>query len=131
MPHLTFECTDNIYDEARIPALLKKANDVLIAQAGVYPTGGIRARAIRLHDYCVADGSQDDAFVHATLKIGGGRSPEARQKTGDDLFLMIMEHFAELYARRGLALSLEIAEFSEAGTWKQNNIHARYKKAAA
>jgi 5-carboxymethyl-2-hydroxymuconate isomerase len=41
------------------------------------------------------------------------------------------EHFADIYARRGLALSLEIAEFSEAGTWKQNNIHARYKTPAA
>jgi 5-carboxymethyl-2-hydroxymuconate isomerase len=131
MPHLTFECTDNIYDEAAIPALLKRANTVLIAQDGVYPTGGIRSRAVRLHDWCVADGSQDDAFVHATLKIGSGRSAEAKQKTGDALFHLMAEHFAELYARRGLALSLEIAEFSEAGTWKQNNIHARYKKAAA
>ena len=129
MPHLTFECTDNIYDEAAIRDLLKKANAVLIAQGGVYPTGGIRVRVIRLYDYCVADGSQDDAFVHATLKIGSGRSEEAKKKTGDDLFRMLTEHFAALYARRGLALSLEIAEFSEAGTWKQNNIHARYKKA--
>lgn len=131
MPHLTFECTDNIYDEAAIPALLKLANDVLIAQGGVYPTGGIRSRAIRLHDWCVADGSHDDAFVHATLKIGSGRSTEAKQKTGDDLFRLMTEHFADLVARRGLALSLEIAEFSEAGTWKQNNIHARYQKPAA
>jgi 5-carboxymethyl-2-hydroxymuconate isomerase len=131
MPHLTFECTDNIYDDAAIPTLLKRANDVLIAQGGIYPTGGIRSRAVRLHDWCVADGSHDDAFVHATLKIGSGRSPEARQRTGDALFRLMTEHFADLYARRGLALSLEILEFGEAGTWKQNNIHARYKKSAA
>ncbi|SDE77514.1 5-carboxymethyl-2-hydroxymuconate delta isomerase [Massilia sp. PDC64] len=131
MPHLTFECTDNIYDDAAIPALLKQANDVLIAQDGIYPTGGIRSRAVRLHDWCVADGRHDDAFVHATLKIGSGRSPEAQQRTGDALFRLMTEHFADLYARRGLALSLEIVEFGEAGTWKQNNIHARYKKSAA
>jgi 5-carboxymethyl-2-hydroxymuconate isomerase len=41
---------------------------------------------------------------------------------------MISEHFAAIYARRTLALSMEIVEFSESGTWKQNNIHARYKK---
>lgn len=131
MPHLTFECTDNIYDEAAIPALLKQANGVLIAQGGIYPTGGIRSRAVRLHDWCVADGSEGDAFVHATLKIGGGRTAEAKQMTGDALFRLMTEHFADLYARRGLALSLEIAEFSEAGTWKRNNIHARYRKPAA
>ena len=37
-------------------------------------------------------------------------------------------HFAEQFAQRGLALSLELNEFSEAGTLKHNNLHARFKK---
>ncbi len=41
---------------------------------------------------------------------------------------MITEHFAAIFAERGLALSMEFSEFSEAGTWKKNNIHPRYKK---
>ncbi len=127
MAHLIFEYTDNLGTAADIPGLLRKANQVLIAQ-GVFPVGGIRSRAIELKDYCVADGSADDAFVHATVKVGAGRSAEARQKTGDDLFEMMKAHFAALYASRGLALSLELIEFSEAGTWKHNNIHARYRK---
>lgn len=129
MPHLTFEYTDNLHADGNIPALLKKANQVLIDQGGVFPIGGIRSRAIRLTDYCVADGTVDDAFVHATLKIGAGRSEEQKKKAGDELFQMISEHFAAIYQQRTLALSMEIVEFSEAGTWKQNNIHARYKKA--
>lgn len=127
MPHLIFEYTDNLGTAADIPGLLRKANQVMIAQ-DVFPVGGIRSRAIELKDYCVADGSADDAFVHATVKIGAGRSAEARQKTGDELFEMMKAHFAALYASRGLALSLELIEFSEAGTWKHNNIHARYRK---
>ncbi|KXB29860.1 MULTISPECIES: 5-carboxymethyl-2-hydroxymuconate Delta-isomerase [Dechloromonas] len=130
MPHLIYEYTDNLDPaEADIKGLLKKSNQVLIDQGGVFPIGGIRSRAIRLNDYCVADGTVDDAFVHATLKIGGGRSEEAKKKAGDELFKMISEHFAAIYQKRTLALSMEIVEFSEAGTWKQNNIHARYKKA--
>lgn len=127
MPHLVFEYTANLRQEGDIPGLLRKANAVMIAQ-GAYPIGGIRSRAVELADYCVADGSHDDAFVHAAVKIGAGRSEEVRQKTGDDLFEMMKAHFAEIYARRGLALSLELEEFSEAGTWKHNNIHARYRK---
>ena len=126
MAHLILEYSANLRAEADIPALLRKANQVLIEQS-VFPVGGIRSRAIALDDYCVADGSGDDAFVHATLKIGAGRSEAARQKTGDDLFAMMKTHFAGLYARRYLALSLEIVEFSEQGTWKHNNIHARYR----
>lgn len=128
MPHLIYEYTDNLKAEGDIPGLLRKTNQVVIAQGGVFPIGGIRARAICLTDYCVADGSADDAFVHLTFKMGAGRTAEEKQKVGDELFAMLKDHFAELFARRGLALSMEIVEFSEAGTWKHNNIHARYKK---
>lgn len=129
MPHLIYEYTDNLGNDADIAGLLRKSNQVLIDQGGVFPIGGIRSRAIRLSDYCVADGSADDAFVHATLKVGAGRSEAALRKAGDELFEMIKAHFADIFARRGLALSMEISEFSEAGTWKQNNIHARSGKA--
>lgn len=128
MPHLIYEVTDNLDNaESDIQGLLQKSNQVLIDQGGVFPTGGIRSRVVWLKDYCVADGTADDAFVHVTLKVGAGRSGAARKKTGDELFAMICEHFAAIYQKRPLALSLEIVEFSEAGTWKQNNIHARYK----
>jgi 5-carboxymethyl-2-hydroxymuconate isomerase len=131
MPHLTIEYTNNLGPGADIAGLLTKANRVLCAvrtEAGpVYPVGGIRSRALELSHFCVADGSADDAFVHATLKIGAGRSEAIKHETGAALFEMIKEHFAALYRERFLALSLELVEFSEQGTFKQNNIHARYK----
>ena len=129
MPHLVFEITDNIAAQADIAGLLKRANDCLIAQNGVFPTGGIRARAVVLQHYRVADGTEDDAFVHATLKVGAGRTADVKKKVGDELFGVMQAHFAQLFNNRYLALSMEIAEFDEAGTWKQNNIHARYRKA--
>ena len=128
MPHFLIEITDNIAAEADIPGLLKKVNETLIAQGGVFPIGGIRSRAVVLEHYRMADGEADYAFAHARLKIGAGRPPEVRKKAGDELFAAITAHFADLYARRYLALSMEIAEFDEAGTWKQNNVHARFRK---
>ncbi|AOJ65749.1 5-carboxymethyl-2-hydroxymuconate isomerase [Burkholderia ubonensis] len=129
MPHIVVEYTANLRDDARIPALLRTINATLISQGGVFPTGGIRSRAIELQDYCVADGTGDDAFVHVTLKIGAGRSDEVKKAACDALFDAIKSHFAELYAKRYLALSMELTEFSESGTYKLNNIHARYKRA--
>ena len=85
-------------------------------------------RAVSCPDYCIADGSLDDAaFLHGNLKIGAGRSEAARKTAGDALFMAIKQHFAETFEKQGLALSLEINEFSEAGTWKHNNLHARLK----
>lgn len=128
MPHFVLEYTHNIKAEARIPELLKKVNAVLMAQGGVFPPGGIRARAIEMHDYAIADSAEDYAFVHASLKIGAGRTEAEKKKACDELFAMMEEHFAPLFASRYLALSMEFGEFSEAGTWKHNNLHSRFKK---
>ena len=128
MPHLVVEYTDNIRAEARIAELLRKANQVFIAQGGVFPPGGIRSRAIELHDYAIADCADDYAFVHCSLKIGAGRTEQEKAKTFEDLFAMMKEHFQEIYASRPFALSLEVGEFSEAGTYKYNNLHEHLRR---
>ncbi len=129
MPHFIAEYTDNIKDRADMKGMLRKVNQVLIAQDGVYPIGGIRARAIELHDYVMADDQENYGFVHATLKIGSGRASEVKQKTCNDLFAMMTEHFAPLFDAGYFALSMELYEFDEGGTFKKNNVHARFKKA--
>jgi 5-carboxymethyl-2-hydroxymuconate isomerase len=133
MPHLLIEYSANIRAQAQIPKLCKQLADCLIAQQeqgqSVFPIGGIRVRALAMEDYCIADGRPDAAFVHATLTIGAGRSLEVIQATGDALFQQITAHFADLEKTMGLALSLQIAQFSESGNWKQNNLHALYRQA--
>ncbi len=128
MPHFIVEYTDNIKDEANIEELFEEIHRVLIAQGTIFPIGGIRSRAIELKKYRVADGVEDDAFVHAMLKIGAGRSEEMKKEVCNALFEVMKEHFSRLMSKRYLALSMELIEFSEAGTYKQNNIHARFKK---
>ena len=128
MAHLIIEYTSNIKPDADLSNLLRKANQTIIAQDGVFPIGGIRSRAIELTDYCMADGAADYAFVHATLKIGAGRTAAQKKRVCDELFEMMKAHFAQLFARRYLALSMELYEFDEGGTYKHNNVHARFKK---
>jgi 5-carboxymethyl-2-hydroxymuconate isomerase len=129
MAHVIVEYTANIRAEADVPRLLQTINDTLIAQHGVFPIGGIRSRAIELADYRMADGAADYAFVHVTLKIGAGRDRSTQKRACDALFEAIKAHFADLYAKRLLALSMELYEFDEGGTYKHNNVHARFRKA--
>jgi 5-carboxymethyl-2-hydroxymuconate isomerase len=128
MPHFIVEYTANLEAEGDLPGLLEKIHAAMLAQDGVFPIGGIRSRAIRLDTWRMADGVADYAFVHATLKIGAGRDEATKKRAGDALFEVMKNHFAALYEKRYLALSLEIAEFSETGTWKHNNVHARFKR---
>jgi len=131
VPHLTLEYSANLADAERIGQLCSALAQSLDAQREndqrVYPIGGIRVRALRCEQYCIADGRPDAAFLHANLKIGAGRSEAAKKATGEALFTLIKQHFAAEFEQHGLALSLEINEFSEAGTWKHNNLHARLK----
>jgi 5-carboxymethyl-2-hydroxymuconate isomerase len=128
MPHLVVEYTANLKVDGDLPGLLRKANRVLIDQDGVFPVGGIRSRAIEITDWCIADGEDDYAFVHVTLKIGAGRDDAVKRRATDALFEMIKTHFADIHAKRYLALSMELVEFSEGGTYKHNNIHAKFRK---
>ena len=133
MSHLTLEYSANLRASGRFGELCRKMAQFMtvlrVDGAAVFPPGGGRVRAIPFDEYCIADGTAGDAgFVHAILKIGAGRSDAAKQATCTGLFDIMKAHFAEQFARHGLALSLELNEFSEAGTLKHNNLHARFKK---
>ena len=133
MSHMTLEYSANLQSAGRFPELCSKLaafmSSLTVESKAVFPPGGVRVRALRCDDFCIADGSLPDAgFVHAVLKIGAGRSELAKRATCEGLFDIMKEHFAAVYARRGLALSLELNEFSEAGTLKHNNLHAHFKK---
>ncbi|MBN6362452.1 MULTISPECIES: 5-carboxymethyl-2-hydroxymuconate Delta-isomerase [Providencia] len=126
MPHFYAECTENIREEAKLPELFAQVNESLAA-TGIFPLGGIRSRAIWLDTWQMADGKHDYAFVHMTLKIGAGRSLEDRQKTGEMIFDLIKAHFADLMAKRYLALSFTMEELDPVLNYKQNNVHALFK----
>ena len=129
---MTLEYSANLQGDGQLGALCRKLAQFMsglrVDGAAVFPPGGVRVRAIACEEYCIADGTASDAaFVHAILKIGAGRSDAAKQATCTGLFDIMKAHFAEQFAAQGLALSLELNEFSEAGTLKHNNLHARFK----
>lgn len=133
MSHMTLEYSSNLRAAARFEELCRKLAQFMtgleVDGRSVFPAGGVRVRAIPCDEYCIADGSVTDAgFVHAVLKIGAGRSDDAKKATCTGLFDIMKAHFAAQYENHGLALSLEFVEFSESGTLKHNNLHARLKK---
>ena len=128
MAHCTVEYTDNLGREGDIPALLWKLAAKFSDSGGVFPIGGVRVRAIRLTEYVIADGAENDGFVNITVKMGAGRDPEFKKRFFGEMFDIVKDHFAGLYEKRYLALSLYVDEADENGSFKQNNIHARFKK---
>lgn len=131
MPHLTLDYSGNLRETGRFDALCANLARTLVAfevdGERVYPVGGVRVRALCADHWAVGDGRADAAYVHARLNVGAGRGDATLKATGDALFAAMKAHFADQFERQGLALSLEIAEFGETGTWKYNNLHARMR----
>jgi 5-carboxymethyl-2-hydroxymuconate isomerase len=129
---MTLEYSANLREEGRFGELCRELarfmTGLRVEGQPVFPPGGVRVRAVACEEFCIADGSLSDAgFVHAVLKIGAGRSNAAKAATCTGLFDIMKAHFAQRFAKAGLALSLELFEFGEAGTLKHNNLHARFK----
>lgn len=127
MPHFIAECTQNIREQAQLPALFAQVNR-LLADSGIFPLAGIRSRAHWIDTFQMADGQHDYAFVHMTLKIGHGRALDELQPVISSLFSLIKQHFAALMAERYLALSLVAEELHPVLNFKQNNVHALFRQ---
>ncbi len=132
MAHVTLEYSANLRADGDFPALCRKLAATIAEQSdgakAVFPIGGIRVRAIPCEDYCIGDGTLNAGFVHAILKMGAGRSQAVRDAVCNAAFEVMKQHFARQYATMGLALTLEVMEFSEAGALKHNNLHTLYRK---
>jgi 5-carboxymethyl-2-hydroxymuconate isomerase len=129
MAHAIVEWTDNLEaDGFAIRPLLELIARAMREADGVFPWGGIRIRGIRLTDYVIADDSGGDAFINITVKMGAGRSAEFKQAFFTGLFDQIKAHLAGLFDTRFLALSLYVEEADEAGSFKHNNLHKRFRK---
>ncbi|CAJ0711730.1 5-carboxymethyl-2-hydroxymuconate Delta-isomerase [Ralstonia mannitolilytica] len=129
MPHVIIEYTANVEADARISELMRVLSDVLIRHADVFPIGGIRTRALRLDQYRMVDGSEDDAFIHVTFRIKAGRPRSVTGPVCAEMFAAARAHLADVFARRFLGLTLELVEFDTHGFHVENNVHARFARA--
>ena len=131
MAHAIVEWTDNLEtDGFQIRPLLELIAAAMRDSDGVFPWGGIRIRGVRLSDYVIADGKADDAFINITVKMGAGRSAEFKKNFFTRLFDQIKAHLEPLFAKRFLALSMYVEEADEAGSFKHNNLHVRFRKSS-
>lgn len=99
-----------------------------MVQNGVFLIGGICLCVIKLIDYCVVDGKEDDVFVYVMFKIVVGCMFEVKKVVCDVLFEVIKVYFLEVFVCCYLVLLMELIEFDEGGSYKYNNIYVCFCK---
>lgn len=115
MPHCVILYTPNIEAKTDVGALCRKLADTMLTvrdEAGkqVFPTAGARVLAYPAAHYAVADGKGDYAFMYVNVRMGAGRSAAVQKKAGDTLLAVLQEHFAPIFARELIGITLQIDE---------------------
>jgi 5-carboxymethyl-2-hydroxymuconate isomerase len=131
--------------ETNMKVLCRELADAMLTvvdEAGkqVFPTGGTRVLAYPAPHYAVADGgtagrkaaqfdnnphggSEDYAFVYLNVRMGKGRSEATQQHAGEVLVEVTQKHFAQLFAKRHIGITLQIDVGPEVFDHKHSNIH--------
>ena len=134
MPHCVILYTPNIEGKTDVGSLCRKLADGMLAvhdEAGkqVFPTGGTRVLAYPAAHYAVADGQADHGFVYLNIRMAQGRSAAVHQDIGERLASVVKRHFAPLFERRHLGVTLQIDESSgQVYDAKLGNLHPLFNK---
>jgi 5-carboxymethyl-2-hydroxymuconate isomerase len=130
MPHVVVEYSANLRPRIDLPRLLRVLHGAALA-TGVFPPGGTRTRAAERADYLIADGHPDNAFVHATLRIGHGRDLPTRRRAGQAVFDALLAELAPVSESSPLAISFEVQEIDPELSFKHNTVHRWVEARAA
>ncbi len=129
MPHLIVEYSANLEAELDIPALMHCIHKAAL-ETGVFPVGGVRTRAARRDIYEIADGHDDNVFIHVQVRIGAGRDKEVRHGAGAHIFKALTGVLDDVFASKPLGISLEISEIDPDFSFRKNNLHDYLKQRA-
>jgi len=90
MPHLHLEYTPNLTQLNADVALLR-LNNALVASGQFAAESDIKSRAMKVEYFRVGTGLGERGFVHVTLSLLSGRSPEIKKQLADSLLAVLQE----------------------------------------
>ena len=124
MPHLSIQYSPQLAQRHDMAGLCKQLREVMIDQ-GCFPVGGIRVRAWPTPAEALADGHPNNCYADMILRMGTGRTTEAKQAAGAALMAGVEAFFASELKAGHMMLALEIVEINGEMSWKTNTVHAR------
>src|ERR1700723_871855 len=103
MPHFTIEYSANLHARVDMADLVEVVRQAGV-EAGIFPLGGIRVRAVRCEQYAIGDGNPDFAFLDMLLRLGEGRDLQTRKSAGEHIFLALSAYLDPVFAKGKFAL---------------------------
>lgn len=112
MPHVILECSENIAGQLNVNSLFAEIHSVLAKQL---PTelSSCKSRCVVHNMFYLGDGHQSNAFVHMSVKILSGRTDEIKNSLGNQLVILLRDHFQDYPNKSCLQISVEISELNK------------------
>ena len=109
MPHIQIDYSPNLEDRLDVAGLCRVLRDAAV-ETGVLPMAGVRVRATTCTHVLIADGNPDHAFLDISLRLRGGRSPEAKAQATAHIFAAAEAFCADVLATSSFMLSFEMRD---------------------
>ena len=109
MPHIQIDYSPNLGDRLDVAGLCRVLRDAAV-ETGVLPLAGVRVRATVCTHVVIADGNPDHAFLDISLRLRGGRSPEAKAQATAHIFAAAEAFCAGVLSTSSFMLSFEMRD---------------------
>ena len=121
MPHIQIDYSANLETRLDVAGLCRALRDAAVA-TGVLPLAGLRVRAIRADPVVIADGNPDHAYLDISIRLRGGRTPEAKAAATATIFAAAEAFCAGVMASSSFMLSMEMRDIDPALSPKASSI---------
>lgn len=109
MPHFHIEYSANLVPVVDFDRFCEHIRATAASMA-VFPTAGIRVRAVCVDHYAIADGDAKHGFVDIQIRLREGRPDDVKQEATQQIFEGARSFLAPAMATRSIALSLEMRD---------------------
>jgi 5-carboxymethyl-2-hydroxymuconate isomerase len=123
MPHLTLEYSNNMGEPFDIPLLFERMARTLLD----YPPiriEDIKCRAIGYDQFRVGVGKPDSAFIHLSVDIMVGRTPDQRKTLSQAMLVLLEEAFHDVFTSQPCDITVNIREIDRDSYGKMTNFQA-------
>ena len=121
MPHIQIDYSANLETRLDVAGLCRALRDAAVA-TGVLPLAGLPVRAIRADHVVIADGNPDHAYLDISIRLRGGRTPEAKAAATATIFAAAEAFCAGVMASSSFMLSMEMRDIDPALSPKASSI---------
>ncbi|MEM7196381.1 MAG: hypothetical protein AAF402_15705 [Pseudomonadota bacterium] len=109
MPHLRLEHTANIGSDVDDSALFADLHSVL-HDVGKINKENCKARRYVAESFFIADGGDNEAFVHLDIRFVGGRSEDVKSRIGEQCLHVLKRAFDSSLQSHSVQITVEIRD---------------------